>query len=91
MSDRKRCQLHFNHLEDFKVFATSCGFVEVPAKYVYEALRMKPTGGGEPLIIHRRDSAKEHFTTWGVGGTIANEFFRTRKQRLQSSQEGSPK
>ena len=79
MNQRSRCQLHHKHLDDFVAFCTSSGFTRVPTKGDYEVLRMKPPHRGHPLIVHTRADAKEHFTTWGVGAELANQFFRARR------------
>lgn len=87
MSNRSRCQLHHTHFDAFVAFCESCGFKRVEVKGDYEVLRMTPPhkGTGGPLIVHTRADAKEHYTTWGVGADLAQQFFRARKQSREAS------
>jgi len=88
MSNRSRSQLHHTHFDAFVAFCESCGFERVPTKDVFEVLRMTPPPhkkSGGPLIVHSRDCAKEHYTTWGVSADIAQQFFRARKREPSNS------
>lgn len=87
MSSRSRSQLHRTHFDAFVAFCESCGFKRVPTKDPFEVLRMTPPrkGTGGPLIVHSRDSAKEHYTTWGVSADLAQQFFRARKQSKEAT------
>jgi len=83
MSTRSRSQLHHTHFDDFVAFCESCGFKRVEVKGDCEVLRMSPPPqkkSGGPLIVHSRDGAKEHYTTWGVSADLAQQFFRARKR-----------
>lgn len=87
MSNRSRSQLHHTHFDAFVAFCESCGFKRVPTKDPFEVLRMTPPhkGTGGPLIVHTRADAKEHYTTWGVGADLAQQFFRTRNKSREVS------
>jgi hypothetical protein len=82
---RSRCHLHFNQLDAFKSFLLGRGWVEEPTKGPYEKLRMRHKREREPLILHARDSATQHFTTWGLSERMANVFIRSRREA-----EGTP-
>lgn len=76
-----RCKLHFNQLEAFKAFLIGRGWVEEPTKGPHEKLRMRHKRERDPLILHARDSATEHFTTWGLSERQAQAFLNSKKQR----------
>lgn len=87
MSNRSRSQLHRTHFDAFVAFCETQGFKRVPTNAVFEVLRMTPPhkGTGGPLIVHSRDSAKEHYTTWGVSADLAEQFFRTRNKSRETT------
>jgi hypothetical protein len=76
---RSRCTLHKTKLMDFAAFCRSRGWSAVPVVGVYEVLRMRHPGRVDPLIVHDRDSATEHYTTWGESQTELRAWLRTRK------------
>jgi hypothetical protein len=77
---RSRCHLHFNQLEAFREFLVSRGWVEEQAKGQYEKLRMRHKREKDPLILHVREGAKEHFTTWGLSEKMASAFLHRRQE-----------
>lgn len=62
---RSRCTLHKTKLGEFQEFCESRGWTAEPPKGGYEVLRMRHSGRVDRLIVHDRDDATEHYTTWG--------------------------
>jgi hypothetical protein len=76
---RSRCLLHFNQIEAFIEFCKSEGWHIVPTKGEYECLRMVNGDRKHPLIVHSRNSAKAHFTTWGESEWMTKKFLANKK------------
>ena len=62
------------------------GYVRVPGggdayspKGAYEVLRMRHVERRDPLIVHDRDDATEHYTTWGNSARELAKFMRRRR------------
>lgn len=77
---RDRARLHFKHLEAFKEFCAGRGWKEEPVKGDFERLRMRHPERLEPLFLHARDSATQHFTTYNEASRMCRAFFATRKR-----------
>ena len=80
---RSRSTLHIKKLPLFRQWlAEERGWEEVPTKSIYEKLRMvKQTGSSkETLIVHQRDKAIEHCTTWGISQRMLCDWLRGRRQ-----------
>jgi hypothetical protein len=57
--------LHLNKLADFTIWLEAHGWErEANNTVACEALRMKRNG--LTLLVHKKDSATQHLTTWGV-------------------------
>jgi hypothetical protein len=84
---RSRSQLHFNTLEEFKAWLIARGWEEQPTKGFYEVLRMRHKKEKEPLILHRKDSATQHFTSWGLSDKMVNSFLRSRRDEHVKKEE----
>lgn len=72
---RQRDLLHVNHLAAFLAFCEEHGWTVQATKGGYEVLRMTKPGEPAPLLIHRRDEVREHYTAWGIGLTMAQKFY----------------
>jgi hypothetical protein len=57
-----RSRLHLSKVGAFADWAEGNGFTREPTKGEYEVLRLRPDGGGAPLIWFRRDRG-DHATT----------------------------
>ena len=81
---RSRCRLHINKLHDFAKWLRDKGWIQLPTKSEFEALRMmnpsieKRING--ILLVHRKDSATEHLTTWGVSDIELTKWLKWRKK-----------
>ena len=76
---RSRCTLHKTKLMDFTAFCVSRGWASVPVVGAYEVLRMRHPDRPDPLIVHNRISAAEHYTTWGESQTELDAWLEARK------------
>ena len=78
---RSRCTLHINKLADFTAWLEGKGWKKVETKDHYEALRMthKSKYGLKTLLVHRKDSATEHLTTWGESEQLVQKWLRERE------------
>lgn len=76
---RSRCTLHKTKLAEFQTFCESQGWQAQPPKGAYEILRMRHADRRDPLIVHDRLEAKEHYTTWGESSRMLTRFIRTKK------------
>lgn len=73
---RSRCTLHKTKLAEFQKFCEVRGWHSETPKGPYEALRMRHAGRRDPLIVHDRDGATEHYTTWGESSLELSKFMR---------------
>ena len=78
---RSRSMLHMNKLDDFREWLKTQGWLWQEPKSVYEALRMVRKGkyGNKTLIVHRKDSATEHLTTWGESQVWLSKWLKERR------------
>lgn len=76
---RSRCTLHKTKLADFQRFCEGRGWMAETPKGAYEILRMRHVDRRDPLIVHDRDGAKEHYTTWGESARELAKFMRRRR------------
>ena len=80
--NRSRNMLHITKLPLFRDWlASDEGWWAVPCKGACEVLRMvKHTANGqETLLVHQKDSATQHCTTWGVSQELLIKWFRSRR------------
>jgi len=76
---RSRCTLHKTRLADFQRFCEGRGWLAEAPKGAYETLRMRHADRRDPLIVHNRDGATEHYTTWGESSRELTKFMRSRR------------
>ena len=78
---RSRCTLHVNKLEEFTAWLESKGWSKVEPKSCYEALRMRFKGedGWKTLLVHIKNAATEHLTTWGTSELAVRSWLKERK------------
>lgn len=69
-----RNRLHQNKLTAFTEYLVQNNWTQVPLKSEYEVLRMRSPEYRDPLIVYRRDNAKEHLTTHGVADKMLSKF-----------------
>lgn len=77
---RSRCSLHQSKLAEFQAFCEARGWTVELTKGGYEVLRMRHPGRAHPLIVHDRNDAKEHYTTWGESANELRAWMRSRKK-----------
>ncbi len=70
----ERNLLHGDYIETFARYCEGLGWMRTKPKGEYEVLRMTHPQGKEPLIVHRRLTANEHVTVWGVSLILAQSF-----------------
>lgn len=75
---RSRCTLHKSKLAAFQAFCEENGWQAEPTKGGYEVLRMRHADRPDPLIVHDRTEAKEHYTTWGESARMVKRWMRVR-------------
>ena len=75
---RSRNRLHKTKLADFRVWLEARGWKDEPTKDFYEVLRMSWPGEA-PLLVHRKNELKEHYTTWGISETLMGQWLREKK------------
>ena len=75
MADRGT--LHINDLVLFDTFMLSRGYQKVPTKGIYEERRYKRLGEA-PVILFKKNSAKEHVTIQDKDYGIVKDFFHTK-------------
>jgi hypothetical protein len=75
---RSRCRLHINKLAEFTQFCEEHGWVKQQTKQqtksIYEELRMVHPGASGPLLVYKKDKAKEHLTTYGHSEDMTRAF-----------------
>jgi hypothetical protein len=76
---RSRCTLHKSKLAEFQNFCEANGWQPEHHKGAYEVLRMRHADRRDPLIVHSRLEAKEHYTTWGESSRMLARFIRSKK------------
>jgi len=76
MAMRSRCTLHKSKLATFQAFCEARGWVAEPSKGDYEVLRMRHPERRDPMIVHERSNATEHYTTSGESQKQVRAFIR---------------
>lgn len=82
---RSRCTLHKTKLAEFKAFCEKRGWQAEPIKGGYEVLRMRHSERKDPLIVYDRNSAPEHYTTWGESARMVTALLRQRKKEKSNA------
>ena len=77
MADRHT--LHINQLEDFKAWLIKDGWEVEELKGLYEVLRARKTGRRFPLIVYKKDSAKQHLTLQERDLGVVRAFLKDKK------------
>lgn len=83
---RSRCTLHKEKLDAFRAFCEWRGWTAEAPKGLYEVLRMRHPDRKDLLIVHERDGATEHYTTWGESARMVSAMLRERRSAM--SKEG---
>ena len=81
---RSRSMLHFNKLDDFREGLKTQGWLWQEPKSIYEALRMTRKGkdSNKTLIVHQKDSATVHLTTWGESQVWLLKWLKERRNDI---------
>ena len=82
---RSRSRLHHSHLEAFKAYLVELGWVEEPTKGIYEKLRMRHPRYNDPLIVHSKEEATQHYTTWGHSDRLATGFLNQKRRETNEN------
>ena len=69
--------LHLRHIDEFKKWLESEGWVVHPTKGIYEAIRAKKDS--KWIIVYQKDGAKEHFSVRDADNWIVRKFYRVRR------------
>jgi len=79
---RSRSTLHMNKLHDFTEWLKAQGWLWQEPKSIYEALRMTRKGkySNKTLIVHKKDTATVHLTTWGESQVWLLKWLKERKE-----------
>jgi hypothetical protein len=79
---RSRSTLHMNKLAEFRAYLESRGWINEPPKTgVCEVLRMRHPNSKTPCIVHKKDSATQHLTTWGTSQNLLRPFLKESKTK----------
>lgn len=71
--------LHFNHLEAFERYLVTTGWRIEKTKGIYEVLRARKADRRHPLIIYKKDRAKEHLTYMDRDRSVVAAFLRSKE------------
>lgn len=71
---------HLNHLEEFTNWLIMDGWEICETKGLYEMLVARKSGRKHPLILYRKDRAKEHLTVRDVDISVVRAFFKDRRK-----------
>lgn len=87
---RSRNQLHKSKLDEFAAFAATKGYRREPTNGTYEVARFRlydRSGTPPPIIIYTRLRG-EHFTVFGDGYDLVEEFLgadrKVRKPKIEA-------
>lgn len=76
-----RNTLHINHVEKFKEWLKQDGWEIWDPKGPYEVLRAKKPGKKHPLIVYKKDGAKEHLSVSGTNMGVVAAFLKDKKYK----------
>lgn len=82
---RSRGTLHQRQLEPFARFCEAHGWKRASLGSPWEVLRMKHADRRNPLIVHTRAEAREHFTTWGESQRMLVAWIKERRSETRNS------
>lgn len=78
---RSRSTLHQSKVEQFALFCQENGWQRRDVKGLYEVLRMVHPEKRHPLLVFKRDAAKEHLTTYGHSAVMLALYMKARKEK----------
>lgn len=78
MADRHR--LHINKLDNFREWLIKDGWELEEPKGLYEVLRARKSGRQNPLIVYKKNSAKEHLSVLDRDSGVLSAFLKSYKK-----------
>ena len=78
-----RALLHLTKVEEFAAWAETQGWERLPAKGVYEVLRLRKNHpGAKPTIFYRRERSDHATIGWdqGQGNALVHRWLRERRE-----------
>lgn len=74
-----RHKLHINKLEDFTNWLVNDGWEIEEPKGMYEILRARKTDRRNPLIVYKKDNAKEHLNFMDKDAGVVGAYLKEKK------------
>jgi len=74
-----RALLHFNRLEDFKVWLDELGIAHRPTTAAYQVLQVHSQRTGDWVPIYKKSNAHEHFTVQARMVPLVRRYLKERK------------
>ena len=75
-----RHTLHISKLEDFKEWLVKDGWEIEEPKGIWEVLRARKSGRQNPLMVYRKEDAKEHLSIMDRDSDVVGVFLRDCKK-----------
>ena len=75
-----RHTLHISKLEDFKEWLVKDGWEIEEPKGIWEVLRARKSGRQNPLMVYRKEDAKEHLSIMDRDSDVVGAFLRDCKK-----------
>ena len=75
-----RHTLHISKLEDFKEWLVKDGWEIEETKGIWEVLRARKSGRQNPLMVYRKEDAKEHLSIMDRDSDVVGAFLRDCKK-----------
>ena len=75
-----RHTLHISKLEDFKEWLVKDGWEIEEPKGIWEVLRARKSGRQNPLMVYRKEDAKEHLSIMDRDSGVVGAFLRDCKK-----------
>lgn len=86
-----RNSLHKSKLQEYIEFCESKGWEQVKAKSCWEVLRMTNPQSKNPLIVHTKLDAPEHYTTHGVSHDMWKKYAHEKRVERKANKDTEPK
>lgn len=80
-----RQTLHIKHLEEFKVWLIKDGWKIEEPKGFYEVLRARKEKRQFPLIVYKKDAAKQHLSLMERDMRVVRAFLKERKKSMTNA------
>lgn len=82
-----RYTLHINKLKAFKEWLQDDGWKLEETKAPYEVLRARKPGKTNPLLLYKKDNAKEHLSVMDRDYCVVRAFLKSKKETSEKRKE----